>query len=1064
MRPHALINTTKCLLFTCGVVISALCLVPSVLGQTATATLSGTVEDENGAVIPGVAVTAVNNGTQLTRHATTNEQGYFIIPLLPPGRYTVKAQARDFAPVDFTDVVLNVGDQKALQLHLKAGNIAEMVKIEGGAPLIDESPAVGTVIDRQFIGNLPLNGRSFQSLIALTPGVTLTKTSFDEQGQFSVNGQRPDANYFTVDGVSANIGVSAGSNLGQSGAGSLPGLGATGGTNNLVSIDALEEFKIQTSTYAPEFGRTPGGQVQIVTRSGTNTFHGSLFEYFRNDALDAADWFVNANRLRKPPLKQHDFGGTFGGPILLPRFGEAGRQPFYNGRNRTFFFFSYEGLRLKLPQVATSLVPSFDTRQSAPPQIRPFLNAFPLPNGPAAASGLAPFSASYSNPSELDAVSLRLDHVTGSRLTLFGRYNHAPSRSAQRGQSFSLNTLGHTIFKTKTLTVGATWAITSNVSNDFRINWSRNEGRSVTEMDTFGGAAPLDDGLIFPPPFSRRDDQFQVLISGGDKTFYRVADRPVNNAQRQFNAVDNLSIIVGPHQMKAGFDYRRLTPVNEQFRNAIAVQFASASQMISGIARSLTVDSFKGARFPQFMNVSLYAQDTWRARDRLTLTYGLRWELNPAPTEKNGNHPFAVRGVDDPSTIALEPRGSKLYRTTYTNFAPRVGAAYRLSQSKGRETTVRGGFGVFYDLGTGPVANAFGSTYPYRASVTTQNAVFPLVPSAVVIPAVNPNPPFPSVSVFEPDIELPYTYQWNLAVEQSLGASQTVSASYVAAVGRRLLRQELIRTPNANFSGNVLITKNTATSDYHALQAQFTRRLTRGLQALMSYSWAHSIDIASNDSSINVSTKFIDPRRDRGPSDFDVRHTFSAAATYALPSPFEHSAAGWALADWTIDAIFTARSRTPVNVITTTDLLGLGVFASTRPDLIQGVPLYLENSNVAGGREINRAAFRTNFTGRQGTLGRNALRGFPVSQVDLALRRQFNLREAVNLQLRVEFFNVFNHPNFADPVSDLASSSFGRSQSMLGRGLGSGGLLGGFNPLYQIGGPRSIQLSLKFLF
>src|SRR5215510_6601580 len=271
--------------------------------QSANATLSGTVADANGAVVPGTTVTATNVATTLKRQTVTNGEGFFTLPLLPPGTYTLRAEHEGFAQVLVENVVLNVGDQKTLQIKLKTGDVKEVVNVTAETPLINESPAVATIVDRQFVENMPLNGRSFQTLFRLTPGTVLTKTAeAKEQGQFSVNGQRGDTNYFTIDGVSANISVSTGGGIGQANSGSLPGLSASGGTNSLVSVDALQEFKIQTSTYAPEFGRTPGGQISIVTRSGTNQFHGTLFDYFRNDVLDANDWFGDNFGQKKPAL------------------------------------------------------------------------------------------------------------------------------------------------------------------------------------------------------------------------------------------------------------------------------------------------------------------------------------------------------------------------------------------------------------------------------------------------------------------------------------------------------------------------------------------------------------------------------------------------------------------------------------------------------------------------------------------------------------------------------------------------------------------------------------------
>src|SRR5206468_6497040 len=279
--------------------------------------------------------------------------------------------------------------------------------------IVQRSPAVSTSLSRQMIENLPLDGRSLQPIVTLTPGVTITRPTFAEQGQFSVNGQRANANYFLVDGVSANIGVAAGADgLGQSGGGSLPGMTAFGSTQSLLSMDTVQELKIQTSSYAAEFGRTPGAQVVITTRSGTDVFRGTLFEYFRGGAIGANDWFANRDGLNIHAIRQHDFGGVVGGPII---------------KGQTFFFGSYEGLRLRLPQFATVEVPSMLARQSATPQLKPFLNAFPVPNGPETSNGLATFSAGYTDAARLNAASIRVDQRIGDKATLFGRFHAAPS-------------------------------------------------------------------------------------------------------------------------------------------------------------------------------------------------------------------------------------------------------------------------------------------------------------------------------------------------------------------------------------------------------------------------------------------------------------------------------------------------------------------------------------------------------------------------------------------------------------------------------------------------------------
>jgi len=1022
--------------------------------QSATATLSGTVEDANGAVVPGATITLLNTGTSLKRQTTTNGEGYFTIPLLPPGAYTLTTQHEGFVTANIPDLVLNVGDQKTLQIHLKTGDIKEVVNVTAEAPLINESPAVGTVVDRQFVGNLPLNGRSFQSLITLTPGTVLTAATEESPGQFSVNGQRANANYFTVDGVSANFGVSNSTSLLQSG-GSTPALSAAGGTNSLVSVDALQEFKVLTSTYAPEFGRTPGGQVQIVTRSGTNRFSGTLFEYFRNDALDANDWFANSRGLKRPALRQNDFGGVLGGPII---------------KNKTFFFFSYEGLRLRQPLVGITDVPSRCLRglggcavgqSPAAASIQPYLNAFPIPNGPdrivgGVPNGLAEFAASFSNPSTLDATSVRIDHTFNDTLTLFGRYNYAPSGIDERGSLFSnsLSTVAHTKFKTQTLTLGSVQTLTPSLSNDLRLNYSKITTGSILSFDTVGGAVSPSESLLFPAFVSPESSLFGFFVLSGATTNFRIG-KVQKNRQGQVNMVDNLSFITGSHQWKFGVDYRRIAPTRGLRTYDQLARSTSVTPILTGRVSTVSILQFQPNLGWMFNNYSAYGQDGWKVTPRLTLTYGLRWEVNPAPSLKNSDTPFAINGVDSPSTLALAPLGTRLYKTTYDNFAPRVGVAYQLFQRQGRETMLRGGFGIFYDLGNAAVGG-IPNGFPYRTSKTIPNALLPLdETSARPAPFTMSSPVTTLFTGVNPKLRLPRTYQWNITLEQSLGANQTLTGSYVGAVGRHLIRQDVLFAPNPNFTSQVILVKDLATSDYHAMQLQFQRRLSRRLQVLASYVWSHSIDDASTDAATLV--------RDRGPSDFDVRHSFSSAVTYNIPTISANAFTRAALGGWALDTVVVARSSAPVNVIATTSILPSTELLSIRPNLIQGIPLYLVDPSVGGGRRINRAAFSTPPTGQQGSLGRNALRGFPVWQADLALRRQFNFTERMNLQFRAEFFNIFNHPNFANPNGNLFQATFGQSTQMFGRSLSSTGNTG-LNPLYQVGGPRSIQLAVKIQF
>ena len=527
------------------------------------------------------------------------------------------------------------------------------------------------------------------------------------------------------------------------------------------------------------------------------------------------------------------------------------------------------------------------------------------------------------------------------------------------------------------------------------------------------------------PSFTSGDNALFAYFIGGSTNFF--VGENSNNRQRQFNIVNNLSVTAGSHALKFGVDYRRLTPVfNPRDYTQVLFFFGGVADAADGTAPFVQVTASETDFFPQFTNFSLFAQDTWKATGRLTLTYGLRYEVNPAPSEKNGNLPFTVSGVENSATISLAPRESKFYETTYNNFAPRVGAAYQLSDKTGRETIIRGGFGVFYDLGNGAAGEAFSfGVAPYsRSSFNFDDVPYPLTIALATPPTFNPNPPFNgTVYAFADDFKLPYTLQFNAAVEQSLSRSDTVSATYVGAIGRRQTRLERLIDPNENFS-RIDVVRGIASSDYHALQVQYQRRLTKGFQALASYTFSKSLDTASDESTVNAPFSTFDINLDRGASNFDVRHSFTAALTYNIPAPFESSLVRRVFGGFSLDSFIRVRSAAPVNIVTGTDPLNLGL-TIVRPDIVAGQPFYLADANAPGGRRFNPAAFVSPPTDpdgnilRQGNLGRNVLRGFPARQVDLALRREFAFTERFRLQLRAELFNVFNTPNFGDPENVL---------------------------------------------
>jgi hypothetical protein len=1028
-----------------------------VRAQSTNASLTGRITDPSKALIAGTKIAAISGGTNVRYETTTNGSGEYYLANLPPSPYRIEIEKPGFKKLIKPDVVLHVQDALEIDFEMTLGAASETITVEAGAPLVNtESGTVSTVVDRAFVENLPLNGRSFQTLMLLTPGVVVTATAFDDQGQFSVNGQRADANYFTVDGVSANFGVTGYLPLVQSAGGALPALSASGGTNSLVSVDALQEFRIQTSSFAPEFGRTPGGQISIVTRSGTNAFHGTLFEYFRNSALDARDWFVNFNGLAKPEERQNDFGGVLGGPVR---------------KDKTFFFFSYEGLRLRQPATQQTAVPDAASRQQAPASVRPYLNAYPLPNGASLGTGLAQFNAGYSNPSSLDATSLRVDHVINSNLTLFGRYNYSPSSLDQRGPLFSsgsvLSMTRSVSSSVQTFTTGLTEVITPGISNEARANYSNQRLGGKSALNSFGGAVPLPDSVLFPPGYSSTSGIFQLAIVGAGEY---VQGKQGTDEQRQINLVDNLSLTKAGHQLKFGVDYRWLAPFTSPFSYGIFAQFAGVTATpggaLSGTALFAQVAAFQASALLS-QNFSLYSQDTWKVAPRFTVTYGLRWDVNPPVKGKNpANDPFTVTGLNNPSTIALAPHGTPLYQTTYGNVAPRLGLAWQLGGKPNWGATLRAGVGLFYDLGQGSLGGV-SSYFPYSAIKAIQPAPvpFPLSPQDAAPPAITINPPVSTILVADPHLKLPRSYQWNIALEQSMGSSQSLSLTYIGAIGRDLLRVTQFFNVNPNFQ-SVALTDNSSTSDYHALQLKFQRRLSRGLQALASYTFSHSIDNASTDAFfayLNTPGAFASSNIDRGNSDFDIRHALTSGVTYDLPAPGSDKVVRATLGGWSLDGFVLARSAPPAGVVGAI-YFAAGTALYPRPNINPGVSLELYGSGYPGGKIFNKAAFTTPPMGQQGNFGRNVLRGFGASQADIGLQRRFRVTEKLGLRFRAEFFNILNHPNFGNPNNSLPSPLFGRSTQTLANSLGSGGANGGFNPLYQIGGPRSIQLALKLQF
>jgi carboxypeptidase family protein/TonB-dependent receptor-like protein len=1022
---------TTSLFLIIGLAFAAIC-----SAQSPTATISGIVVDPSGGIVAGAEILVASDTTNVQYPAKTNSEGIYVVANLPPGPYRIQVSKIGFKTIIKPDIVIHVQDALAINFQLPLGAVSEIVTVQGGSPLVNtQSGSVSTVIDRQFVDSLPMNGRSFNTLLQLTPGVVIAPSNNNSPGQFSIAGQRASANNFTVDGVSANFGVQAGVTAGGgSGLGQAQAFSALGGTSSLVSADDLQEFRIETSSFAPEFGRQPGGQVMLTTRSGTNDWHGGVFDYFRNTVMDANDWFANNSGLGRAEERHNDFGGFVGGPIW---------------KGRTFFFASYEGARLRLPTTQIVQVPSIFARQSAPAALAPFLNAYPIPNGPVSADNYtAQFAGGYSNSGQLDATSIRIDHFFNSHFSIFGRYNYAPS---QLVSLYSPGELDTSPVNTQTLTVGVNNEWGSRISNSLRGNYSAQTANFESTLHAMGGATlpPASLYLGDLPPASN-ELNFQTF-----DTYFFAAGNIGHNRTRQVNFTDDLSWTMNSHTLKFGADFRL-----EYLDIAPATGIVSYStDTIQDFLATSQTELFTTTTAPAKVlgkAFSLYAQDTWNVNSRWTLSYGVRWEVSPAPSARGNTTLIAWENLNDPAAIAPAPQGTPLWKTKYTNFAPRIGMVYRLN-AKG-DFVVRAGAGIFYDLGLG-TASIVPSYWPNSAAGFFPAVSVPLTAISSYLPALSLQPPYPDqIFAFTPGLQLPRSYQWNVALEKSFGGNQALSVTYLGQAGRDLLREEALYQPNPNFSGLLYITQNNAFSNYNALQVQYRRPMSRSVQALLNYSYSHSLDNASNDVVAGVSNTVISAENDYASSDFDVRHSFSGAVTWDLPWTRHDRVLSAITKDWSLATIVVARSGFPFNANV---FLGASVLSEqfTRPDLVVGQSLWIASPGAPGGKTLNPNAFVVPSTVRQGTEGRNDIPGFGLTQADVSLGRLFSLGERFKLQFRIDAFNALNHPNFTNPGGYIQFGTLEyQSSSMLNHGLG------GLNPLFQSGGPRSLQLSLKLTF
>lgn len=1141
-------------------VLGLLLMSAGLVAQTSTAALSGVVTDPTGAVVVNASVDIVNTDTNVSQTTATNNSGVYSFPTLTPAHYRISVKAPGFKEAVATGVTLHVGDTVSQNFHLELGAATESVSIEATPVLINtEDATVGTVIEHNVVENMPLNGRSFQGLISLSPGVaTVAVGSGGSTGQFVVNGQRTDTSAFSVDGVSANAAAPLGGSLGTNGVGTTPTTAATGGFNSMVSVDALQEFKISTSNFAPEYGRSPGAQISLASRSGTNAFHGDGFDYFRNTVLDANDWFLNAAGRNRGVVQQNDFGGVFGGPII---------------KNRLFFFGSYEGLRLQAPVPSVKQVPTQSARDLAAVAnsggvvgyMAQFMNAYPLPDGNPSTpcttytNCTANYTASFPTKSVLDSTSAKIDYNINSNMTVFGRYAHSPSSlSSDNSATRNVFIEGNDVY-----TAGLTKVIGTSMTSDLRFNFTHSTlGLGQNPLYWKGSLSTVYPSGYAQPSADALAGTYAIQIRGFPTDGLLISPKQAQAGNDQINIVESFGWVKGAHQMKFGADYRQLDPSYDQATFNENNTFGQTTTALAGFpsvqnvcpasalppgspstvpgficglatASNLQHNFVQHFRFRQF---SFYAQDTWRMSARLTLTYGARWEINP-PFQWTSNNPgFSLDAssfsLSNLSTLKLNPFGTPAYSTGWGNISPRIGIAYQLSDNPKWGRVLRAGYGIFYDTGA-QVGNSLSNPYNGRFNNVGAGAISPtvqypisvansafvtLVPARLTLPVSNGG----TDNLIDPNFRLPFVHQINVTLEQRIGGPQSLTVSYVGALGRDLIGDLIYPAgagnPNVFAQINPLtgavtpdalvFLGNYASSSYHSLQTKFQRQFSGGLSAIASYTWSHSIDNSSVNGQVAQITlptaaglaSGLPLALLNGNSDFDIRHVFAVSAVYDIPTLKSNGISRALLGHWTLAPIYHYQTAAPIDLLTgVTGALGATSYAE-RPMLIPGIPVYVSGADCAaqnkgqgcpGGMKINTAPVSaaaaasagclaptaTNAKGAfctpapvgsqpvSGNLGRNVLRGFPLQEFDLSIHRDFPIREQIRIRFQADMFNVFNHPQFGTFGNTLNSTTFGSTTAMANSALGANyGSGSGFNPVFNTGGPRNFQFALKLFF
>jgi hypothetical protein len=1034
------------------VAVLAVCPI-SAIGQGSTATITGVVHDASGAVVPNASVEATQTATNYTAKAVSGSNGVFSFPSLPVGQYSVKVDAQGFAPYEQTGIVLNVGQVANLQIPLKVGGITEKITVEANASAVEPTEStIKNVLPEEVVSELPLNGRNPATLIFTVPGVT--------DAGMNMGGPTKNGALNTVTGAgnklpssvaSTTHGVqSGGTYFALDGASNMDPYAILGGP--FPNPDATQEFNVVTGTYGARYASAPGGAVSIVTKSGTNVIHGSLFEYLRNGKVNAQ----NAILQQPDSLKRNQYGGAIGAPII---------------KDRWFIFGSYQGTRQSQAGARTTRVPTQDERNGLfttpfgttvqipsfllSPTIQNFLEYIPLPNRP---NGFYVIGVPSKNSSEQFAI--KSDFNIGSH-RLFGRYFYDHGTNLGRpmqGKNFlTSGGEGHTNWDS--FAAGDTWASGQWIAES-RVSFSK------VGLDSLGDPAL---GKISIASLGAKN--FTASACGGIPIMdwgSVVAGGGCGNStpRNTWDVSEDVSLLKNNHQLSFGFNFRKLhfKQNNTSGQGGVMIFPGVTSLIMFGPLQSQSIADLvlgsplifiQGDGFFNSSNGKLYGfyvEDKYRATSRLTLTAGLRWdpylpytaEANQIncwiPGEKSSVFTNAPTGLVYPGDAGCPVGGTE---RKLNNFQPRIGLAYDLTGNG--KTSIRAGYGIysmqlglqtFQGFSAPPWVRQYVTAQPFLKVDdiwTSAHMTDPFIGgfnSAGFSPAkdaVYPSAPY-SIGSISKDFKPGYVQQWTLSIQRAITESDMVEIAYVGTKGTHITSAYDLNLPANGVRplsalSQIRQLRNDANSSYNGLEISFNRRMKEGLFANSSFSWSKCIDEGSAPASTG-GINAIEGLSRRALCDFDQNYVWRTTATWEMPKfKNANSFVRGVFGNWTTSGLLAVDAGQTFSITDLSDPAKTGTStASGDPidvaDRVPGVPVYVNG-------RLNYAAFTYAAAGTHGNSGRNAYRGPGYRNIDMSLMKNFPVTERLGVSFKAEAFNIFNHPNYYPPVATLGDASFG---------------------------------------